>query len=260
MNVKKMQFYQGLVTDIDGTLVKVAIDALPSERVKQSIKKAVEAGKTIVLATGRPYFLIEELVKLMNLQGYAITDNGAAINALPSGETVWEVGLTADQANLLLPVFSEAHLVRASTNLGPRENPDSLEPELTVRKISVHDLEPALAESYLQLVAQDFPQLVGVKAASYMGSHLTDIYFAHKEATKWHAVRKLAELIGVEPSQLIGAGDGHNDAPLLEACGLKVAMGNAVDELKELADEVVGSVDDDGLAWVIENFLLNEIS
>lgn len=56
---------------------------------------------------------------------------------------------------------------------------------------------------------------------------------------------------------MIGVGDGYNDYPMLEACGLKVAMGNAVDELKVIADIVAPSIEQDGLAKVIEDYYLN---
>ena len=65
-----------------------------------------------------------------------------------------------------------------------------------------------------------------------------------------------AELNGIETSQIIAAGDSYNDIPLLEACGLRIAMGNAVPELKALADYVAPSVDQDGLATAIDEFVL----
>ena len=51
-------------------------------------------------------------------------------------------------------------------------------------------------------------------------------------------------------------GDGYNDFPLLMACGLKIAMGNAVPELKAIADFIAPSVEEDGVATVIEKFIL----
>jgi hydroxymethylpyrimidine pyrophosphatase-like HAD family hydrolase len=55
---------------------------------------------------------------------------------------------------------------------------------------------------------------------------------------------------------MIGVGDGHNDLPLFEACGFRVAMGNADEELKKLADYIAPSVEDDGIVDVIEKFIL----
>lgn len=78
----------------------------------------------------------------------------------------------------------------------------------------------------------------------------------HEEVSKLHGIVDVAKLIGVETKDSIGVGDGHNDFPLLLACGLKIAMGNAVPELKAIADFVAPTVNEDGVAVVIEKFIL----
>ena len=93
-----------------------------------------------------------------------------------------------------------------------------------------------------------------IKAASYKGDHLVDVYFSHSNATKQHAVFELANILGISNDEIIGIGDGYNDFPLLMGSGLKVAMGNAVSELKEIADYIAPTVDDDGLADVISKY------
>src|SRR3989344_6790522 len=58
-----------------------------------------------------------------------------------------------------------------------------------------------------------------------------DIYITHKEATKHHAAKELARILEIDTSEMIGVGDARNDAPLLDVCGLKIAMGNADNKL-----------------------------
>jgi len=82
------------------------------------------------------------------------------------------------------------------------------------------------------------------------------IYITHKNASKQHAAEKLAQMLNVETSEVIGVGDARNDAPLLSACGLRVAMGNADNKLKKIADYVAPTVDEDGVAYVIEKFII----
>ena len=62
--------------------------------------------------------------------------------------------------------------------------------------------------------------------------------------------------LGINTHEIIGVGDGYNDFPLLMACGLKVAMGNAVEDLKAIADYIAPSVEEDGVADVIDKFIL----
>ena len=78
----------------------------------------------------------------------------------------------------------------------------------------------------------------------------------HVLATKQHAIVNVAKLLDIDTSEIIGVGDGPNDFPLLIACGLKIAMGNAVPELKAIADFIAPSVEEDGVATVIEKFIL----
>jgi hydroxymethylpyrimidine pyrophosphatase-like HAD family hydrolase len=80
---------------------------------------------------------------------------------------------------------------------------------------------------------------------------------SHAEATKMHGIFEVQKLLKIKRSQTIGVGDSGNDFPLLMASGLKVAMGNAIPSLKDIADFVAPSVEDDGVADVIEKFILN---
>jgi len=67
---------------------------------------------------------------------------------------------------------------------------------------------------------------------------------------------KVAKILGIDTHEIIGIGDGYNDFPLLMACGLKVAMGNAVEDLKAIADYIAPTVSQDGVADVINKFVL----
>ncbi|PIR59406.1 MAG: hypothetical protein COU69_00200 [Candidatus Pacebacteria bacterium CG10_big_fil_rev_8_21_14_0_10_56_10] len=86
-----------------------------------------------------------------------------------------------------------------------------------------------------------------------MDSHLAE------KGTKHLAALRLAQLLGLEPDQIVGIGDNHNDYPLLTACGYKVAMGNAPDELKEISDWVAPPYWEDGVAEAIGR-LMNQSS
>ena len=83
-----------------------------------------------------------------------------------------------------------------------------------------------------------------------------DIHVSHIAGTKQHGILQVAKILGINTHEIIGIGDGGNDLPLLMACGLKVAMGNAFEDLKEIADYIAPSVEKDGVAHVIEKFIL----
>ena len=79
---------------------------------------------------------------------------------------------------------------------------------------------------------------------------------ANVRATKQFGIAEVAKMLHISTHEIIGIGDGYNDFPLLMACGFRVAMGNAVPDLKAIADYIAPSVDEDGVAYVIEKFIL----
>ena len=80
--------------------------------------------------------------------------------------------------------------------------------------------------------------------------------FTKKNVTKENAIIKITEVCGFSIDSIIVFGDDYADIGMLELCGIGVAMGNAIDEVKERADIVIGSNDEDGIADFIENEIL----
>ena len=80
--------------------------------------------------------------------------------------------------------------------------------------------------------------------------------FTKKNVTKENAIMKITEVCGFSTDSIIAFGDDYADIGMLELCGTGVAMGNAIDEVKERADIVIGSNDEEGIADFIENEIL----
>jgi len=80
--------------------------------------------------------------------------------------------------------------------------------------------------------------------------------FTRRGVDKAAAVAILSDMINVDLGQMAAAGDSYNDLPLLQACGLAIAMGDAPEELKAIADYIAPSAEEDGLAVAIEEFIL----
>ena len=116
----------------------------------------------------------------------------------------------------------------------------------------------SLTEPQARRIAADYGDTDGLHTTVIKRIDNADwmVDFTHEDATKATAVRRYAAAMGAEASQIIGAGDSYNDLPLLNACGLRIAMGNAAPEVKAIADYVAPTVDDDGLAVAIEEFVM----
>ncbi|MDO8610948.1 MAG: HAD family hydrolase [bacterium] len=246
--------YKLVVSDIDGTLTPISQNAYPTDKVKNIIQKATNGGLIFTLASGRPYFLVKYLVDYLGCVGPCIVDNGAVIVDSKDGSVLWEANLSIESANKIIDLAKDMKLVRASCDIGGIDNPKNIPANTKVRKISIHDVTLEEAEKLMSTISDMCQDVVGVKAASYKGKDLVDVYFSNVSATKQFAVFKLAEILNIPIEKTIGIGDGYNDFSLLMACGLKVAMGNAVADLKEIADYVTLSFQEDGLVDVIEKY------
>ena len=87
---------------------------------------------------------------------------------------------------------------------------------------------------------------------------MTIVSIKHIHATKFMALQTVAKKLGLNSKECVGVGDSANDITLLNFCGTKIAMGNATERLKELAHHIAPSVKEDGLAWVIEKFIMSD--
>jgi len=250
----KKQKYKAIVSDIDGTLTPIAPNSYPTDKATKHIKEAIDNGLIFSLASGRPFSMVKYIANHLGNVGPCIVDNGAVIVDPITEEILWEAILPSKVANNILNMAKTYKLTRASCDIGIFENTHSVPIESKVRKVSIHNIKHSEAERLIKEITSEYEDVVGIKAASYEGDHLIDIYFSNINATKQNAVVKLSEIWGISSDEIIGIGDGHNDVSLLNACGLKIAMGNAVDELKAIAHYIAPSYIDDGIIDVINKY------
>lgn len=252
--------YKAIISDIDGTFTKVGPDKLPTEKVITAVKKAEEKGITFVLATARPLQLVEYLLDILNNKGYIILDNGAAIYNVTNKSIIWESFIennTAARVFSIAKKHARVYGIGLSTSEGRVNNPAEISPTMHVRRLNVRGLNAEQADALIKDLENFNKDIFIVRPHSFNDTSLQDVLITSSNATKQHAALKLAELLKISTHEMIGIGDHYNDFPLLMACGLKVAMGNAVDELKEIADYIAPSVDEDGVANVIEKYILS---
>ena len=97
---------------------------------------------------------------------------------------------------------------------------------------------------------------MNIVKASLPYNGLWAVDFTSEGVDKAAAARVLASMIGIQPDQFAAAGDSYNDLPMLRMAGLGIAMGGAPDEVKREADHVAPTVEEDGLAVAIDEFIL----
>lgn len=252
--------YKALILDVDGTLIPKKRDGTPSKRVIEAIAK-IRDFIVVGVATSRPYFMLSHITNVLSLSGPSIINGGAQIIDLPSGNIPWEMPLEKKDVVVVSEIINSelAKLKMGEFWINSGEEDISYKrgtiPEKALQ-LYTEGLTPVFADKVFQKLYRVSPTIAVYKVPCWNEGKM-DLIITHAEATKQHGIFEVAKILGISTHEIIAVGDGHNDFPLLMACGLKVAMGNAVEDLKAIADYVAPSVEDDGVADVINRFVLN---
>ncbi|MFC1626639.1 HAD family hydrolase [Patescibacteria group bacterium] len=249
--------YKAIILDLDGTTVMPGEKNLPSSRVMTAITRAKKKIHVCV-ATGRPFFSAQPLIDHLGLVEPSIIYNGVQIYDTKHKKMIVEFQLDIHVLKHIENIVKEQHISEIYFFDGIKE-----------KLLNIKKLPKKVLGIYLPKVEPNIAHLLAEKlkrSISSINVHITPSWtkgllavdITSKAASKQHGVSKVSELLNIKKEELIGVGDSYNDFPLLMACGLKVAMGNAVKELKDIADFIAPSVDDDGVAVVIEKFILDQ--
>ncbi len=268
--------YKLLVVDIDGTLLNKNGAILAKD--KKALARARDSGIQVSLSTGRVVKACLKILRQLSLDGYHMFFDGALVCNPEKGEEVYVEPISEE---LVRQMIEFAHLNEINFDLFSTTN-YFVERETWVSDIrrDFFGLEPTIVD-FTKLWQKEriikgnlVVSSVEEKAkANYFHLHFKsslnfswtrtpaypDVDFINVVASgvsKGKALEALASFLGIPLTEVIAIGDGTNDIPLLSSAGLAVAMGNASDELKAVADYVTLDVDHNGVAAAINNFLL----
>lgn len=266
--------YKLIVTDIDDTLLNSK--EVVSEKTRQTIEKCIERGVKVILASGRPDFgmlhFVEDL-KLNSYDNYLLSYNGAKLANLSTGEVVYDKMLDVDRIKFLIDKSSEMGVdiltYQDGKVLTNKQNPyaeweaNALKTELVVDE-NLKDLIKEKAAKVIMLAEPERAKVLREELDAQIGSEyevaMSKPFFVEvndKGISKGKALEFLCDLINTDKSEMIALGDGLNDLSMIEFAGLGVAMGNANPLLKEKADYISKSNDEEGWSYAVEKFVLN---
>ena len=251
--------YRAIITDVDGTAIDSPKQKIASPRLNAAIAKLRELGIKVSAATGRPLSFARPAIDSIGLEGPVIISGGAQIVDAASGKKFWERSLSVEQMKQIREKLSDKPYKFLWNNfseddyLGGGWGLDSLSSDEGVYFFEVIFVTVEQAGEVEKLLS-DIDGITVINAGAQRPG-LRDVHITSSQANKEEAVHAVEEMLGVKPSEMIGIGDGENDLHLFEAVGYKVAMGNANDKLKSAADEVIGDVNDDGLAEYFEKLI-----
>ena len=260
--MKKAAFF-----DVDGTLIDCTIGIMDiSDRVKKAIKDFQKAGNVAFVSSGRPYaFLNKELLNF-GFDGFVL-GNGAQVlindeTKFFSGidkELVKEVVSNCERLNIdyCLQGLKYSYLKEDFTRILEYYKEygvtrDFLEFNFDLDEVDVFKIEmfPADEEGCKYCESLDQGEFNCFK--NYPG----EVYEMYPiKNSKGTGLLKTIELEGVELKDSYAFGDGRNDIEMIQTAAHGIAMGNAVPELKEVANEFTDAIADDGIATYLEKIL-----
>jgi hypothetical protein len=253
-----------LFFDIDGTLVSFNTHEIPASTIL-ALTKAKANGSRVYIATGRPPIIITNLGAIEHLIDGFITTNGAlcfvgeelvCCQPIPKEDVITCVEDAKEKGYSLIVVGRKDVAI-----LDPTGDVDRIFRQmLAVKNINeAAPLEDVLRQDILQLTpffsAEYEPQLLARMPLCVSGRwhpEFTDI--TANGADKGKGILAIARHEGFDPSRTIAFGDGGNDTSMILQAGIGIAMGNAIDALKQQADYVTTSVDDDGILNALRHF------
>lgn len=267
--------YKLLVLDLDGTLTNKKKEITP--HTIEVLKKAQEQGLKIVLASGRPTFGIVPLAEQLELKkygGYILAFNGGLIIDCTTNETIYKNFLDTS----IYPYLYEKGNTEDFKILSYKDEyiiSEDIANEYVAYEAMLNKMPLMQVENFLETI--NFPEpkclIVGEpdklkelevkmkeKLKGFMSVYRSEPFFLELlplGIDKAKCLEKLLERMGISRNEVIACGDGFNDLSMIEFAGLGVAMANAQQVVKNVADYITLSNEEDGVAAVVEKFCLN---
>jgi len=247
--------YKALFLDVDGTILPYTPRSKPSKKVIDAIRKASKQIH-ICLATGRPYFMLEELIGTLEMkEGLVVMNDGAQVMDITTKKYIYKKPMHDKDVKKITDILQK-NGISFFLNDGIRDSTvEKIPPQRQILNIfTMQNMPEDDAQNALDLITH----IPTIKAnMTHYGSGETyELLISHAEATKMHGVIEASRALGVKKHETIAVGDSGNDFPLLMSAGYKVAMGNAMEGLKDIADYIAPPVEEDGVADVINRFIL----
>ncbi len=272
---------RAVALDLDGTTFDSAGDI--SGRTVAALEAAAALGTHIVVSTGRSYASLPQHIKDVKGIEFAITSNGAHVNLMETGEHIYsdyldpgaveEIAVLKAETCADIEVFVDGTAyVDESYYNDVKENGCEYRNAAYVlwSRRSVSDVTALMLENKerienvhfvyptLEMLAEAKPRVCAIKNASVTSSFANNLEVGGPNTSKKTALIWLLDRLGITADELMCCGDAPNDIAMVELAGIGVAVANAWGGLKDHADYITGSNDDDGVAMAIEKFVIRK--
>ncbi len=265
--------------DLDGTLLTT--DKRLTDHARRALGEAAGRGIELVPSTGRPYTAVPEMILHLPGVRYIVTSNGARTLEIGGDKVLHEALLPFDKAKQVMDICARYDVMRDIFYDGQgyteKEKAESLTRYVSspvmaeyvrTTRIMAADIDALFlnenrAVDKIQAIFADpedkkraFSEIMQIEGIEASGALSNNIEVNGAGVHKGAALLRLGEMLGIRAEEMLAFGDGTNDIRMLKAAGTGVAMANAMQEVRDAADEVTLSNDEDGVAVYIEKYVL----
>ena len=268
-----------IALDLDGTTLNSRREI--TVRTQEAFRKASEKGVHIVVSTGRTFTALPQQVRELSYIEYAITSNGAHINLVSTGESIFDSYLSVTAVREAARLYGEldteievfvdgrAYMDQSYYDYIVKYGLSTRSAEYVLwSRTPVNGIEDLLLENENHIENINFcfndeaayeagrRAIESIPDATISSSFRNSLEVGGPETSKKAALIELTGRLGIDRSELMCCGDAPNDIEMISYAGLGVAVGNAWGGTKENADYITGTNDEDGVAQAIEKFVL----
>jgi HAD superfamily hydrolase (TIGR01484 family) len=244
--------YRLLALDMDGTLLNDAQIITP--KTVEWIQKAVDAGVHVCLSTGRAFNSALPYAKQLGLETPMVTVNGSEVWRAPN--EVYRRSLMDPQLVSKLYEIAQRYDIwfwaYSLEEVHKQDNWDGNTDGREWLKFGYSTEDDDIRHKLLM-------ELQDMGGLEITNSSPTNLEINPQGVNKASGIKEVCHLLGIDMSQVVAVGDSLNDLAVIQQAGLGVAMGNAQETVRQEADAVVSSNNDDGIAEVIQKFILTEV-
>ncbi len=259
-----------VAVDMDETLLDGTLKV--SSRTCEAIQKAQEQGVFVTIATGRMFASTLPFAQQLNIKVPIITYNGGMVRSPVSKEFLFYKTITSEVASKVVALFRERGWYLQSYMNDQLYVVELCEQSRIYEKLSGMKAIPLGAEFYsmkheptkmlclaepheMQEIKKGVIQEIG-EELFVATSKAIYLELTHPSVNKGHALGLLADSLHIKQEEVMAIGDSNNDIPMLEYAGFGVAMGNATDKIKAVAQAVTSHNNAHGVAEAIEKYVL----
>lgn len=250
--------------DVDGTMVDW--ENRMTDTVREAVHAIKDSGVHVVISTGRAIPGVLDAARNLRLDdGIAVASNGAVVHTYSPVEVVHTVTFDASEAvRRVLEHIPDALVAVEEVGTGYRISAPFPEWEID-GAVTIQTVDELVAEPVTRVIirapehdVEEFGRLVhglGLNEVNYNIGYTAWLDIAPDGVSKASGLEVVCERLGVDRADVLAVGDGMNDYEMLRWAGRGVAMGQGSDELKAVADDVTGTVLEDGLATELRRWL-----